>query len=146
MKISQRNLNRSKFVMWEMKRNVSVVHIIVATRSSGPPTSQPVSCLTRFSAAVICLRVFVLFCLPKQTTNHRRLESKPPKKFRQWQRTYWQGLSKVWCAGFNLVWTQMVATSSRLWCRHISYTMRSASNFVAISSLVVKLLKKCWVR
>ena len=31
-------LNRSTFVAWEMKRNVSVVRLIVATRSSGPPT------------------------------------------------------------------------------------------------------------
>ena len=44
-----------------MKRNVfvSVVRLIVATRSSGPPASQPVSCLTRLSAdlSVIWLRV-----------------------------------------------------------------------------------------
>jgi len=33
-----------------MKRNVSVVRLIVATRSSGPPASQPVSCLTSLSA------------------------------------------------------------------------------------------------
>jgi len=41
MKILQRNLNRSRFVVWEMKRNVSVVRVIVATRNSGPPASQP---------------------------------------------------------------------------------------------------------
>ena len=29
-----------------------------------------------------------------------------PKKFRQWQRTYWQGLCKIWRAGFNPVWTK----------------------------------------
>jgi len=28
MKVLQRNLNRSMFVVWEMKRNVSVVHFI----------------------------------------------------------------------------------------------------------------------
>jgi hypothetical protein len=41
-----------------------VVRLIVATRSSGPPASQPVSCMTRLSAdlSVIWLRVFVLFC------------------------------------------------------------------------------------
>ena len=39
LKIFQRNLNRSTFVVWEMKRNVSVVRLIVATRSSGPPAS-----------------------------------------------------------------------------------------------------------
>ena len=59
MKILQRNLNRSTFVVWEMKRNVSVVRLIVATLSSGPPASQPVSRLTRLSAdlSVIWLRV-----------------------------------------------------------------------------------------
>jgi len=59
MKILQRNLNRSTFVVWEMKRSVSVVRLIVATRSSGPPASQPVSCLMRLSAdlSVIWLRV-----------------------------------------------------------------------------------------
>ena len=37
---------------------VSVVRLIFATRSSGPPASQPVSCLTRLSAdlSVIWLR------------------------------------------------------------------------------------------
>ena len=34
MKILQRNLNRSMFIVWEMKRNVSVVRQIVAARSS----------------------------------------------------------------------------------------------------------------
>ena len=59
MKILQRNLNRSTFVVWEMKRNVSVVRLIVATLSSGPPANQPVSRLTRLSAdlSVIWLRV-----------------------------------------------------------------------------------------
>jgi hypothetical protein len=32
--IPMKILNRSTFVVWEMKRNVSVVHLIVATRSS----------------------------------------------------------------------------------------------------------------
>ena len=47
-----------------MKRNVSVVRLVVMTRSSGPPASQPVSCLTHLSDvfSVIWLRVcFVLF-------------------------------------------------------------------------------------
>jgi len=61
---------------------------------------------------------------------------------------YWQGLSKMWRAGFNPVWTQMVATSSTCYDVVTFLTQRgkSASNFVAISSLVVKLLKKCRVR
>ena len=58
MKILQRNLNRSTFAVWEMKRNVSVVILIVATQSSGLPTSQPVSCLTRLSA---CMKIFNTF-------------------------------------------------------------------------------------
>ena len=47
------------FIVWEMKRNVSVVRLNVATRSSSPPASQPVSCLTHLSAdlSVIWLRV-----------------------------------------------------------------------------------------
>ena len=59
MKILQWNLNRSMFIVWEMKRNVSVVRLIVESRSSGPPASQPVSCLTRLSVdlTVIWLRV-----------------------------------------------------------------------------------------
>ena len=47
------------FVVWEMKRNVSVVRLIVATRSSGPPASQPVSCLTRLSAYMEIFNTFV---------------------------------------------------------------------------------------
>jgi hypothetical protein len=59
MTILQRDLNRSTFVVWEMKRNVSVERLTVGTRSSGPPASQPVSYLTRLSAvlSVIWLRV-----------------------------------------------------------------------------------------
>ena len=64
MKILQRNLNRSTFVVWEMKRNVSVLRLIVAIRNSGPPASQPVSCLTCLSAdlSVIWLRVHGFTC------------------------------------------------------------------------------------
>ena len=39
MKILEWNLNRSTFVVWEIKRTVSVVHLIVATQSSSPPAS-----------------------------------------------------------------------------------------------------------
>jgi len=58
------------------------VRLIVATRSSGPPASQPVSCLTRLCRS-LCHLAGGMFCfvrgllrLPKQTTNHRRFESK----------------------------------------------------------------------
>ena len=86
--------------------------------------------------------------LPKQTTNHRRLESKHHRRNSgNGQRTYWQGRCKIWRAGFNPVWTEVVATSGAC---HDVVTFRkkrakSASNFVAIFSLVVKLLKKCRV-
>ena len=65
-----------------------------------------------------------------------------PKKFRQWQRTYWLGFSKIWRAGFNPVWTQMVATSSTCYdvFKFLTQWGKSASNFVVISSLVVKLV------
>ena len=59
MKILQRNLNGSTFIAWEMKRNVFVVRLIVATWSSGPPASQPVSCLTRLSAYTEIFNTFV---------------------------------------------------------------------------------------
>ena len=51
-------------------------------------------------------------------------------------------------ARFNPVWTQMVATSSTCYdvITFLTQWGKSASNFVAISSLVVKLLKKCHVR
>ena len=136
MKILQRNLNRSTFVVWEIKRNVSVVRLIVARRSSGPPASQPLSCLTRLSAdlSVIWLRLPTQYgccswVLVQCVSSHRivgkcigLLWRSECLLFRQWQRTYLQGLSKIWHAGFNPVWTQMVATSSTLWCRHISHT------------------------
>ena len=71
----------------------------------------------------------------------------PPKKFRQWQRTCWQGLSKIWRARFKPVWTQTVATSSTCYdvVTFLTQWGKSASNFIATSSLVVKLLKKCRV-
>ena len=80
-KILQRNFNRSTFVVWEMKRNVSVVRLVVATRSSGPPANQPVSCLTCLSADLSAAWLFPMGIseresLPKQTTNHRCLKSK----------------------------------------------------------------------
>jgi len=71
-----------------------------------------------------------------------------PKKFRQLQRTYWQGLSKICRAGFNSVWTQMMATSSTCYdvVTFLKQWGKSASNFVVIPSLVVKLLNKCRFR
>jgi len=75
------------------------------------------------------------------------LKANITKKFRQWQRTYWQEISKIWSTGFNPVWTQMVATS--ITCYDVvtfpTQRMYSCSNLVAISSLVSELLKKCRV-
>jgi len=55
---------------------------------------------------------------------------------------------QIWRAESNPVWTQMVATSSTCYdvITFLKQCGKSASNFVAISSLVVKLLKKCRVR
>ena len=50
MKTLQQNLNKSMFDVSEMKRNVSVVRLIVVTRSSSPLASQPVSWLMCLSA------------------------------------------------------------------------------------------------
>jgi len=87
--------------------------------------------------------------LPKQITYHNRLESKYHRRNSGSNSgRHWQGLSKIWRAGFTLVWTQMVATSSTCYdvVTFLAHWGKSASNFVAISSLVVKLLKKCRVR
>jgi hypothetical protein len=50
-------------------------------------------------------------------------------------------------AGFNPVWKQMVVTSSTCYdvVTFLTQWGKSVSNFVAISSLVVKLLKNCRV-
>ena len=153
MKILQRNLNRSTFVVWEMKRNVSAVRLIVATRSSGPPASQPVSCLTRLSA-YLChlvegLFCFVrsLFCLPKQTTKHRRLESKHHRRNSgSDSRRTGKDFPKYSALG-------SILSGHKWWPLPAGYDVvtfltqwgKFASNFVAISSLVVKLLQKCQV-
>ena len=82
-------------------------------------------------------------------TNHETLTSwkqTSTKKFRQWQRKYWQELSKTGRAGFNPVLMQMVDTSSTSY--NFTFPIQGgkpASNSVAIS-LVVKLLKKCRMR
>jgi len=90
MKILQRNLNRSTFVLWERKRNVSVVCVCSAPNccdTEQRSASQP-GCF--LPDAPLCWSLFQLAkgawlflmgisereSLPKQTTNHRRLESK----------------------------------------------------------------------
>jgi hypothetical protein len=99
---------------------MSVVHPIVGTRSSGPPASQPVSCLTRLSAdlSVIWLRVcFILFvvCFVYQN-KPRTTEALKANVTEEIQavtaNVLAQGFSRMWCAEFNPVWTKMVATSS----------------------------------
>ena len=99
MKILQRNLNKITFVLWEMKRNVSVVCVCSAPnccdteqRSAKQPASQPASqpacflpdaplcwslChLAEGAAWLFLMGISERESLPKQTTNHRRLESK----------------------------------------------------------------------
>jgi len=132
-----------------MKRNVSVVRLIVATWGSGPPASQPVSCLTRLSAdlSVIWLRVcFVLFvvCFVYQN-KPRTIDALKPNITEEIQavtadilaRTFQNMTRRVQsCLDVNGGHFQHVAMSS-----HFLYNeVKSASNFVAISSLVVKLL------
>ena len=90
MKILEWNLNKRMFVVWEMKMNVSVVCVSIASnscdteqRSSSQPASQRhfegalASALARSDAAWLFLMVISeRESLTKQTTNHRRLESK----------------------------------------------------------------------
>jgi len=64
-------------------------------------------------------------------------------------RTYLENkdFPKYGAPGSNPVWTQMVATSST--CYDVTFiTQRTycCSNFVAVSALVLELLKKCRVR
>jgi len=87
MKILQQNLNRGTFVVWEMKRNVSVVRLIVATRSSGS-CRRPhhfegtlVTPLARSDTAWLFLMgISERENLPKQTTNHRYREIKHQRR------------------------------------------------------------------
>jgi len=160
VKILQRNLNRNTFVVWEIKRNVSVVCVCSAPnccdtekRSVSVTASfrrdfghrvRPISRRLSISYGDIWKGEFT-------KTNHEPQtpwKQTSPKKFRQWMRTYWQGLSKIRRTGFNPVWTQVVATSSTRYdvVTFLTQCGKSASNFVAISSLVVKLLKKCRFR
>ena len=82
MKTLQRNWNRSTFVVWEMKRNVSVVRLVVATRSRlfrRPRHFEGTlaTALPRSDAAWLFLMgIYERESLPKQTTNHGRIESK----------------------------------------------------------------------
>ena len=106
MKILQRNLNRSTFVVWEMKRNVSVVCVC----------SAPNCCDTG-----------------------RRPASQPARLFPAWRASLLISLSFGWGCLHNTSTCYDVVTFLTQWGE-------SASNFVAISSSVVKLLKKCRVR
>ena len=87
MKIFQRNLNRSTFVVWEMKRYVSVVCVCSAPkfcdteqRSASQPTCFEGTLATALAwsdhAWLFLMWISEWEILPKQTTNHRRLESK----------------------------------------------------------------------
>jgi len=87
MKILQRNLNRSTFVVWELKGNVSVVCACSAPNSCGTE-QRSVSATASFRKDVghalarsnatwlFLMGIFEIDSLPKQTTKHRRHESK----------------------------------------------------------------------
>ena len=162
MKILQRNLKRSTFVVWEMKRNVSVVRLIVATRSSGPPAeiqsffgdrvvskglwpprSPDLTSPDYFLWGYLKRRVY------QKNTNHRSLESKHHRRNSGNDSGRTGKNFPKYCAPGSIL-------SGRKWWPLPAHVMmsshflhnggKSASNFVAISSLVVKLLKKCRVR
>ena len=141
-----------------MKRNVSVVCLIVVTRSISQPASQPVSCLTRLSADLSfgrgCLHNTVVFreCYCNVSVHTGELENV----------SVYCGGESVYCPHLlenridkvmstaipGEVWRQMVATSSTCYDIVTFLTQRTycCSNFVAISSLVLELLKKCRFR
>ena len=76
MKILQWDLNRRTFIVWEMKRNVSVVRLVVVTRNSGPPASQPVFCLTRLSLAEGAYTIRLLFVSVVYSVSSHRIVGK----------------------------------------------------------------------
>ena len=132
MKIMRRNLSRSTFVVWEMKRTVSVVRLIVAKRSSGPPTSQHVSCLTRLSAdlSVIWLRVcLVLFvvCFVYQN-NPRNIDALKANITEEIQAVTADILARTFQNMARRFQSCLDANGGHfqhmLWCRHICYIMR----------------------
>jgi hypothetical protein len=137
---------------------VSVVRLIFATRSSSPPASQPVSCLTRFSAdlSVIWLRVpvrllFVSVSVMCEFTQDSWKMYRYTLEERVFiVRTYLENrIDKVMSKAIpEELWRQMVATSSICYdvVTFLKQRTYSCSNFVAISSLVLELLQKCRVR
>jgi len=133
MKILQRNLNRITFVVWEMKRNVSVVRLIVSTRSSGPPASQPVSCLTRLSAdlSVIWLRVpdcFLWWYLKGTVYQNkpRTIDALKANITEEIQAVTADVLARTFQNMARRVQSSLEANDDHfqhmLWCRHISHT------------------------
>jgi hypothetical protein len=132
IKILERHLNRSMFVVWEMKRNVSVVCVcsalIFATRSKGPPASQPACLLLdapiswslcHLAEGAYTIRLFFVSVsvMCEFTQDSWKMYRYTLKERVVIDRTYLENridivISAAGSAGFNLVWTQMVATSN----------------------------------
>ena len=132
MKILQRNLNRSTFVLWEIKRNVSIVRLIVATLSSGPPASQPVSCLTRLYAVLsvtwlkVCFVLFVAcFVYNKKPRTTDALKANITEEI---QAVTADVLARTFQNMARRVQSCLDANGGHfqhmLWCRHISHTTK----------------------
>ena len=91
MKILQRNLNRSSFVVWEMKRNVSVVCVCSAHNccdTEQRSASQPASSVTRGTPVVVDFESDkidrILFCIQCQYFHlkHCQNEYQGPKSWK----------------------------------------------------------------
>ena len=119
MKILQSNLNRITFVVWEMER-MRNSQLDTSSRMERHPTIHTPAWpkFSPFSATASFRRDFDHRARPIwrrlvisygdiwkgefTKTNHEPWtpwKQTSPKKFRHWQRTNWQGLSKIWAPG-----------------------------------------------
>ena len=133
-----------------MKRNVSVVRLIVATRSSGPPASRSVSCLTHLCAdlSVIWLRVSsdYLFWGYLEGRVYRNKPRTTDALKADIQAVTADVLSRTIQNMTRRVQSCLDAIGGdfkhMLWCRHISYTMRQVlfkfSCNILISGKIIK--------
>jgi hypothetical protein len=158
MKILQQNLSRNTFVVWEMKRNLSVVCVCRAPncwdteqRSASWPACFLHDAPLCWSLCHLAEGAYTIRLLFVSVSANCEFTQDSWKMYRYTleERVCIVGkqeLSKIWRAGFNPVWKQMEATSSAYYdVTFLTQRTHSCSNFVAISSLVLGLIKKCRV-
>jgi len=135
IKILKRDLNRSTFVVWEMKRNVSVVRLVVVTqqRSASQPASQPACILPD---APLCLSLchltyyFLWGCLRGRFYQNkpRTIDALKANITEEIQAVTADVLARNFQNIARRVQSCLDANGGHfqpmLWCHRISYTMR----------------------